>query len=215
MGWGVELDGDRCEVLAAPAAERRHRHRHRLRDLARAARGHGSRASTPSARAGCGRAATSTSRSPSRASSGSPTAARRCCGCTRSQAGKAKISTLTAGNGVETVVLIHGLGGNKTSFYETVSALTPALHGARDRPARLRLLLEARARPLRPGLVRAGGRRASSTRMGIRRAHLVGNSLGGRVAIEVGLTRARPRRAASACSPPRWPGASAAASSRS
>ena len=41
------------------------------------------------------------------------------------RAGKARISTLTAGDGVETVILIHGLGSNKTSFFETVSALTP------------------------------------------------------------------------------------------
>ena len=41
------------------------------------------------------------------------------------RAGKARISTLTAGDGIETVILIHGLGSNKTSFYETVSALTP------------------------------------------------------------------------------------------
>ena len=41
------------------------------------------------------------------------------------KAGKARISTLTAGNGVEHVVLIHGLGGTKSSFYETVSGLAP------------------------------------------------------------------------------------------
>ena len=41
------------------------------------------------------------------------------------RAGKARISTLTAGDAIETVILIHGLGSNKTSFYETVSALTP------------------------------------------------------------------------------------------
>ena len=61
------------------------------------------------------------------------------------KAGKARISTLTAGNGVETVILIHGLGGNKSSFYETVSALAPryTVHaidlpgfGASSKPAR-------------------------------------------------------------------------------
>ena len=40
-------------------------------------------------------------------------------------AGSHRISTLTAGNGPETAILIHGLGGNKTSFFETVSALAP------------------------------------------------------------------------------------------
>ncbi|MGZ5316445.1 MAG: alpha/beta fold hydrolase, partial [Solirubrobacterales bacterium] len=39
------------------------------------------------------------------------------------EAGKARISTLSAGDGVDTVVLVHGLGGTKSSFYETVSAL--------------------------------------------------------------------------------------------
>ena len=38
------------------------------------------------------------------------------------KAGKARVSTLTAGDGIETVILIHGLGSNKTSFFETVSA---------------------------------------------------------------------------------------------
>ena len=60
-------------------------------------------------------------------------------------AGKAKISTLTAGHGLETAILIHGLGGNKSSFYETVSALAPhyTVHaidlpgfGASSKPAR-------------------------------------------------------------------------------
>jgi predicted lipid carrier protein YhbT len=36
------------------------------------------------------------------------------------RAGKARVSTLTAGDGIETVILIHGLGSNKTSFFETV-----------------------------------------------------------------------------------------------
>ena len=34
-----------------------------------------------------------------------------------------EISTLTAGDGPEHVICIHGLGGNKTSFFETVAAL--------------------------------------------------------------------------------------------
>src|SRR3954451_6946214 len=43
----------------------------------------------------------------------------------KGHAGKARISPLTAGDRIETVILIHGLGSDKTSFYETVSALTP------------------------------------------------------------------------------------------
>src|SRR3954470_2130370 len=102
------------------------------------------------------------------------------------QAGKARISTLTAGNGVETVILIHGLGSNKTSFYETVSALTPqhTVH-AIDLPG-----FGSSSKPLRAPYDAAWFARAVCRFMdaqGIDRAHLVGNSLGGRVAIEVGL----------------------------
>ena len=102
------------------------------------------------------------------------------------RAGKARISTLTAGDGIETVILIHGLGSNKTSFYETVSALTPhhTVH-AIDLPG-----FGSSSKPLRapydaPWFARSVTRFMDA--MGIERAHVVGNSLGGRVAIEVGL----------------------------
>jgi pimeloyl-ACP methyl ester carboxylesterase len=102
------------------------------------------------------------------------------------RAGKAKISTLTAGDGIETVILIHGLGSNKTSFFETVSALTPqyTVH-AIDLPG-----FGSSSKPLRAPYDAAWFSRAVCRFMdaqGIDRAHLVGNSLGGRVAIEVGL----------------------------
>jgi pimeloyl-ACP methyl ester carboxylesterase len=101
-------------------------------------------------------------------------------------AGKARISTLTAGDGIETVILIHGLGSDKTSFFETVSALTPeyTVH-AIDLPG-----FGSSSKPLRAPYDAAWFARAVCRFMhaqGIRRAHLVGNSLGGRVAIEVGL----------------------------
>jgi pimeloyl-ACP methyl ester carboxylesterase len=103
-------------------------------------------------------------------------------------AGKARISTLTAGDGIETVILIHGLGSNKTSFFETVSALTPhyTVH-AIDLPG-----FGSSSKPLRAPYDAAWFGRAVCRfmdAMGIDRAHLVGNSLGGRVAIEVGLQR--------------------------
>lgn len=102
------------------------------------------------------------------------------------RAGKAKISTLTAGDGIETVILIHGLGSNKTSFFETVSALTPeyTVH-AIDLPG-----FGSSSKPLRAPYDAAWFSRAVCRFMdaqGIAQAHLVGNSLGGRVAIEVGL----------------------------
>jgi pimeloyl-ACP methyl ester carboxylesterase len=102
------------------------------------------------------------------------------------RAGKARISTLTAGDGIETVILIHGLGSNKTSFFETVSALTPqyTVH-AIDLPG-----FGSSSKPLRAPYDAAWFSRAVIRFMdaqGIDRAHIVGNSLGGRVAIEVGL----------------------------
>jgi pimeloyl-ACP methyl ester carboxylesterase len=102
------------------------------------------------------------------------------------RAGKAQISTLTAGDGIETVILIHGLGSNKTSFYETVSALTPeyTVH-AIDLPG-----FGSSSKPLGAPYDAAWFSRSVirfMDTMGIAKAHLVGNSLGGRVAIEVGL----------------------------
>ena len=102
------------------------------------------------------------------------------------RAGKARISTLTAGDGIENVILIHGLGSNKTSFFETISALTPryTVH-AIDLPG-----FGSSSKPLRAPYDAAWFARAVTRFMeaeGIQRAHLVGNSLGGRVAIEVGL----------------------------
>ena len=102
------------------------------------------------------------------------------------KAGRARISTLTAGEGNETVVLIHGLGGNKTSFFETVSALTPhyKVH-AIDLPG-----FGSSSKPTRAPFDAAWFARSVLRFLdaeGIDRAHVVGNSLGGRVAIEVGL----------------------------
>jgi pimeloyl-ACP methyl ester carboxylesterase len=102
------------------------------------------------------------------------------------KAGKARISSLTAGDGAETVILIHGLGSNKTSFFETVSALAPdhTVH-AIDLPG-----FGSSSKPLRAPYDARWFARALLRFLdaeGIDRAHLVGNSLGGRVAIEVGL----------------------------
>jgi pimeloyl-ACP methyl ester carboxylesterase len=103
------------------------------------------------------------------------------------RAGKTGISTLTAGDGDDAVVLVHGLGSNKTSFFETVSALSPdhTVH-AIDLPG-----FGSSSKPLRapydaPWFARAMLRFLDA--LEIERAHLVGNSMGGRVAIEVGLT---------------------------
>lgn len=110
------------------------------------------------------------------------------------KAGRARISTLTSGRGPETVVLIHGLGGNKTSFFETVSALTPhsKVH-AIDLPGFGSSSKPTRAPYDAAWFARSVVRFLDTEDVG--RAHLVGNSLGGRVALEVGLSA--PERVAS------------------
>lgn len=98
----------------------------------------------------------------------------------------ATISSLTAGAGPEHVILIHGLGGAKSSFYETVSALTDeyTVHaidlpgfGSSSKPAGGAYNADFFARHVL---------RFMDT-LSLDRVHLVGNSMGGRVALEVGL----------------------------
>jgi pimeloyl-ACP methyl ester carboxylesterase len=99
----------------------------------------------------------------------------------------ATISSLISGHGPEQVVCLHGLGSSKTSFFETVAALSPdhTVHaidlpgfGSSSKPARGRYDAGYFARATL-GYMDA---------MGIERAHLVGNSMGGRIALELALT---------------------------
>ncbi len=97
----------------------------------------------------------------------------------------ARISCLTAGHGPRRAILIHGLGGAKSSFFETVAALTPdhTVH-AIDLPG-----FGASSKPLAsydPAFFASHVLRLMDA-LAIDRADLVGNSLGGRVALEVGL----------------------------
>jgi pimeloyl-ACP methyl ester carboxylesterase len=97
-----------------------------------------------------------------------------------------RISTLTMGDGGD-VICLHGLGATKASFFDTAAALTAAGHrvhvidlpgfGSSSKPA------------LAPYSARwfADTVRGLMDRLGIERAHLVGNSMGGRVALEVAL----------------------------
>jgi pimeloyl-ACP methyl ester carboxylesterase len=106
----------------------------------------------------------------------------------------ATLSTISAGGRGEEVVCLHGLGGNKTSFFDTVAALTPEhrVH-AFDLPG-----FGSSSKPARAGYDAPYFARAALSfmdAMGIERAHLVGNSMGGRVALEVALTE--PDRVAS------------------
>src|SRR5215211_962281 len=98
------------------------------------------------------------------------------------------ISTLVSGDGPEHVICLHGLGSNKTSFFQTVSALTPdyTVHaldlpgfGSSSKPARAAYDASYFARSV-DGYMDA---------MEIDRAHVVGNSMGGRIALELALDR--------------------------
>jgi pimeloyl-ACP methyl ester carboxylesterase len=98
-----------------------------------------------------------------------------------------KISTLSAGEG-DPVICVHGLGGTKASFLPTVAALAdhhrviamdlPGF-GDSDKP-----LTAAYDAPYFADAIVA-----LLDELEIERAHLIGNSMGGRVAIEMGLLR--------------------------
>jgi pimeloyl-ACP methyl ester carboxylesterase len=99
-----------------------------------------------------------------------------------------KMSILSAGTG-EPVICIHGLGATKGSFLPTVAALA-------DRFRVVSLDLPGfgdSAKPIlapyhAPFFARAVVDLMNA--MEIRRAHLIGNSMGGRVALELGLRHA-------------------------
>ena len=94
---------------------------------------------------------------------------------------------LSAGTGPETIVCLHGLGGTKASFLPTVAALADGYRvvaidlpgfGESDKP--IGAPYDA------PWFARSVF--AAMDALGIERAHIAGNSMGGRVAIEAGLT---------------------------
>ena len=96
-----------------------------------------------------------------------------------------RISTLTMGEGPD-VLLLHGLGGTKSSFFDTAAALsrTHRVHaidlpgfGGSSKPA----TAPYNARWFGETVVEV------MDTLEIERAHVIGNSMGGRAAIEVGL----------------------------
>jgi pimeloyl-ACP methyl ester carboxylesterase len=97
-----------------------------------------------------------------------------------------RVSTLTMGAGPD-VVCLHGLGATKASFFDTAGALTRAgyrVH-ALDLPG-----FGSSSKPLAgPYSARwfAEAVVAVMDALDVERAHIVGNSMGGRVALEVGL----------------------------
>jgi pimeloyl-ACP methyl ester carboxylesterase len=98
-----------------------------------------------------------------------------------------RISTLSGGEG-EPVICVHGLGATKASFLPTVAALADHhrviamdLPGFGDSDKPIAAAYDA------PYFARAI--EALLDELEIERAHLIGNSMGGRVAIEMGLLR--------------------------
>jgi pimeloyl-ACP methyl ester carboxylesterase len=99
--------------------------------------------------------------------------------------GRHQISTLTMGSGPD-VLLIHGLGGTRASFFETAAALSHRYRvHAPDLPGF--------GSSSKPPLGAYNARWFAEIMLGlmdelrIERAHIVGNSMGGRAAIEIGL----------------------------
>ncbi|MEX0993442.1 MAG: alpha/beta fold hydrolase [Solirubrobacterales bacterium] len=96
-------------------------------------------------------------------------------------------STLEAGIG-EPVIMLHGLGGTKWSFLPTVAALAPSYRmiavdllgfGDSDKPVGASYTPDFQAR----------GVSALLDALEIERAHVIGHSMGGRVALEFGMRR--------------------------
>jgi pimeloyl-ACP methyl ester carboxylesterase len=96
-----------------------------------------------------------------------------------------RVSTLTMGSGPD-VLLIHGLGGAKSSFLDAAAALsrTYRVHvldlpgfGSSSKPVTAPYNAAYFARTVREVM----------EALGVQRAHIAGNSMGGRVAIELGL----------------------------
>jgi pimeloyl-ACP methyl ester carboxylesterase len=98
---------------------------------------------------------------------------------------RGRISLMTAGAG-DPVLLLHGLGATKGSFLPTVAALAPSFRViALDLPG-FGDSYKPVAAPYHPPFF-ARAVLDVLDELGVERAHLVGNSLGGRVALEVGL----------------------------
>jgi pimeloyl-ACP methyl ester carboxylesterase len=99
--------------------------------------------------------------------------------------GRHQVSTLTMGAGPD-VLLLHGLGGTRASFFETAAALSRRYRvHAPDLPGF--------GSSSKPSLGAYNARWFADIMLGlmdqlkIERAHIVGNSMGGRAAIEIGL----------------------------
>jgi pimeloyl-ACP methyl ester carboxylesterase len=100
--------------------------------------------------------------------------------------GRHRVSTLTMGNGPD-VLLLHGLGGTRASLFECAAELSGSYRvHAPDLPGF--------GSSCKPALGAYNAQWFAEIMVGlmdelqIERSHIVGNSMGGRVAIEIGLT---------------------------
>jgi pimeloyl-ACP methyl ester carboxylesterase len=100
---------------------------------------------------------------------------------------RGRLSIVSAGTGPETLLCLHGLGGTKASFLPTLAALA----GTEWRVVALDLPGFGESdKPIGAPYDAPWFARATLEAMdalGLQSAHLVGNSMGGRVAIEAGL----------------------------
>jgi pimeloyl-ACP methyl ester carboxylesterase len=114
------------------------------------------------------------------------------------------LSIVSAGAGLETLVCLHGLGGTKASFLPTLAALATDyrvvavdLPGFGDSDKPIGAPYDS------PWFARAGFDALDA--LGLDSAHLVGNSMGARVAIEAGLIdRSRVRSLVLLCPALAW-----------
>ena len=100
-------------------------------------------------------------------------------------AGRHRISCLTMGHGPD-VLLLHGLGGTRASLFETAAALSQRYRvHAPDLPG-----FGSSSKPARGAYNArwfADAMLAMMDELGIESAHIVGNSMGGRVALEMAM----------------------------
>src|SRR4051794_38794360 len=111
------------------------------------------------------------------------------------------VSVLTIGEGGSDVLLIHGLGAAKSSFFDCAALLAEAGHRvhAIDLPG----FGGSSKSPTAPYTATWFARSVCAVmdELEIESAHLVGNSMGGRVALEIGLRRPERVRSIAALCP--------------
>jgi pimeloyl-ACP methyl ester carboxylesterase len=100
--------------------------------------------------------------------------------------GRHRISTLTMGRGPD-VLLLHGLGGTRASLFDTAAALSARYRvHAPDLPG-----FGSSSKPARGGYSAkwfAEIMLGFMEQLDVSSAHIIGNSMGGRIALELGLT---------------------------